>query len=125
MRPLASISVLIALLISGFAPERLVVCHQMRLAAVCHRVATVHHCDMAMDDETAPANDSQLFLSSAAGAKCPMQCCTTARLQVTKILPPRVRGISLDQLAEKLDIEVTAANGGSRWSLSGRGPPCV
>ena len=125
MRQIASISALIALLISGYAQESVVECHQMRLAAVCHRAATVHHCDLPMDDETAPANDSQLFLSATVGAKCPMQCCTTARLRVTKILPPRVRLISLDQLAEKFDVVVSAANGGSRWSLSGRGPPSV
>ena len=125
MRPLTSISALIALLISGYLPESVVICHQMRLPAVCLRAATVHHCDMPMDDETAPANDSQLFLSAAAGAKCPMQCCTTARLRVTKVLPPRVRVISLDQLAEKFDIVVTAASSASRWSLCGRGPPAV
>lgn len=125
MRPLASISALIALLISGYVPESVVVCHQMRLPAVCHRVATVRHCDMPMVDETAPANDSQLSLSAAAGAKCPMQCCTTARLGVTKILFPRVSVISLDQLAEKVDFVVTPAKGGSRWLLSGRGPPSV
>lgn len=123
MRPLASISALIALLISGYVPERAVLCHQIRSAGVCHRVVNVHHCDMPMDEETAPAKDSQLFVSTAAGAKCPMQCCTTARLRVTKILPPRVRGISLDQLAENFDIVVIAANGGSRCLLSGRGPP--
>ena len=125
MRELASISALIALLISGYVPESVVVCHQMRMAAVCHRSAKVHHCDMPMDEETAPADDSQLSLSAAVGAKCPMQCCNTARLRVTKILPPRVRVISLDQLAEKVDIVISAAKGGSRWSLSGRGPPSV
>lgn len=125
MREFASISALIGLLVSGFAPVRVTICHQKMQATVCHRAVAVHHCDMPMDeDDEASTNDSQSSLTAAA-ATCPMDCCRTALSRVTTILPARIHLVSLHVVAKKSDLDVTMVKTNSFRSPSERGPPSI
>lgn len=125
MREFASISALIGLLVSGYAPVRVAVCHQKIQATVCHRAAPVHHCDMPMDDdEAASPNDSQSSMGAAA-ATCPMDCCRTACSPVTTILPAQIHVASLRVLAAKDDFGIIIVKANSPRSPSERGPPSI
>lgn len=127
MRCLTSISALIGLLISGYAPLRITVCHQMKQAAVCPRAVAVHHCDMPMGDDEEVAASTADFQSSlsAADAKCPMNCCRAGRSSVTTILPSRTLAVSLHMFAEKPDLATIPVKTNSPWSPPGRGPPSI
>lgn len=125
MREFASISALIGLLVSGFAPVRVTICQQKMQATVCHRAVAVHHCDMPMEeDDEASTNDSQSSLS-ATPATCPMDCCRTALSPITTILPARTHMASLRVLGEKDNFVIVVVRANSPRAPSERGPPSI
>src|SRR5437588_9916604 len=100
MRRAFSISVIVALVCSLFAPAFAATCEAMSKKPVCHRQnGVVHHCDTMghHHHETAAAAETTASVAAASNTSdCPMSCCNQAYF-ITAIAGP-VRFVSPAQV---------------------------
>src|SRR5438034_7415908 len=90
MRRAFSISVIVALVCSLFAPAFAATCESMNKKPVCHRQnGVVHHCDtMGHHHQAEVASESSASVTAASNTSdCPMACCNQAYF-ITAIAGP-------------------------------------
>src|SRR5438477_2386147 len=99
MRRAFSVSVIVALACSLFAPAFAATCEAMSKKPVCHRQnGVVHHCDtMGRHHQAEAASESSASVTAGSHASdCPMSCCNQAYF-ITAIAGP-VRFVSPAQV---------------------------